>query len=381
MKKNIKYLILLVVIALGATLFYNKVYIPKSTFETQNPTMGALKITVRGIGNLSAKDIYSITAQTGGKIQNIYVNEGDWVEKGELLVSVDPVDLPLLLAESQLGLKKASYELEASKNSLESLMAQKELLQTTYNRYEKLIQQEFASQAEYDKAKSDLQSIDAQIEVSKFQIKSAKAELLRLGKSKEALQTKLQRFKVYSPVDGYVISKQMQKSQTVLPTTTILKIVDPNTLWVNTYIDERISNKIDLMQNASISLRSQPNSPYQGVVKRIVPTSDAITLQREINIGFKNIPKPFYINEQAEVKIEIQNFENILKIPLQFLDTKDGKKGVWIAKDNTAHFQEISIIAQNDEEAAIASGIDTKTKMLVITSKKKPLREGMKIYQ
>ena len=67
MNKSIKYLIVVVVITLLGTLFYNKVYIPKTTFETVSPTVGDLSVSISGIGNVGAKNIYSITAQTGGK--------------------------------------------------------------------------------------------------------------------------------------------------------------------------------------------------------------------------------------------------------------------------------------------------------------------------
>ncbi|PNV84417.1 MAG: hypothetical protein C0627_01035 [Sulfurimonas sp.] len=97
MNKWIKYFAITLLIALGATIFYNKVYIVKSTFATTKPTLGDLHVTIRGIGNVDAKNIYTITAQSGGKIENIYFDEGMWVKKGSLLLSIDPVELPMLL--------------------------------------------------------------------------------------------------------------------------------------------------------------------------------------------------------------------------------------------------------------------------------------------
>jgi len=183
MKTWIKYIIITLFIALGGVIFYNKVYVVKSTFAVTKPSSGDLNVTIRGIGNVDAKNIYAITAQSGGKIEEILFDEGMWVKKGDLLLSIDPVDTPMLLDEAKLSLKKASHEAASAKDNLESLEAQKVLLQATYNRYEKLLEQKFVSLAEYDKAKSDLQNINAQINSSKSKIASAKSEESRLQKS------------------------------------------------------------------------------------------------------------------------------------------------------------------------------------------------------
>ncbi|OHE19266.1 MAG: hypothetical protein A2525_09305 [Sulfurimonas sp. RIFOXYD12_FULL_36_11] len=135
------------------------------------------------------------------------------------------------------------------------------------------------------------------------------------------------------------------------------------------------------MQKATIKLRSKPNEKIIGTLQRVVAMSNAVTLEREVNIGFDVTPETFYINEQAEVNIEVAQHENVLKIPLKLLVAKDGKKGVWVAEGNNAFFKPVTILAQNDEEAAIDSGIDANTELLLITPSNKPLSDGMKIFR
>ncbi|TKI69671.1 efflux RND transporter periplasmic adaptor subunit [Sulfurimonas crateris] len=381
MNKLIKYALIVILITIGAAIFYNKVYVVKSTFATTKPTIGDLHVTIRGIGNVDAKNIYTITAQSGGKIENIYFDEGMWVKKGDLLLSIDPVELPMLLDEAKLSEQKAKHEIDSAKSTLKSLEAQKVLLQTTYERYKKLMEQKFATQAEYDKAKSDLQNINAQIDASKAQIASATSEKLRLKKSIEAIEEKITRLKIYSPTDGYIVTKEAEAAQYVLPSTPIFKIVDPKTLWVKTNIDERVAGKIKLGHKASIKLRSKPDSELRGTVERIVAVSNLVTLEREIAIGFDAPVNSFYINEQAEVEIEVAKYENAIKIPLSLVVTKSGKKGVWVAKGENAYFQEISILAQNNEEAAVSSGINQQSELLLYNGGNRPLSDGMKIYR
>lgn len=381
MTKRLKYIIIVLFITALGALFYNKVYVVKSTFELTKPSYGDLLVGVKGIGNVSAKDIYEITAQSGGKIEEIYFDEGEWVKKGELLLKIDPLDLPMLLEQAEASLKKAKMQQNALTSTKESLKAQKELLGLTHERYKKLLGQKFVTQAEYDKAKSDLDNITAQMSAVDAEISSATYEAEAAQKNIEAINTKLSSLNIYSPTDGYITLKNAQKAQYVLPSLTIFKIVDPKTLWVEASIDERAAKDISLGQLSSIKLRSAPKTSFRGEVARIFAMSDLVTLERKVAVKFDEIPKPFYMNEQAEINIMTQKYENVLKIPLGLLRTNGGKKGVWVAKGDRAAFREVEILAKNNDEAAILRGIASDEELIIDAADKKPLRDGMKIFR
>ena len=380
MNKRIKYIIIAILVIVGIVLFYKNVYIVKTTYKTLSPKVANLDIKVFGIGNVSAKDIYSITAQTGGKIISILTDEGQWVKKGDLLITIDPVDMPELVQEMLISVEKTKSELKALIKESESLNAQKELALITYKRYEKLVKQSFVSRSEFDKAKTDLNALTAQLEATLVRIESSKIEVQRTQKNADSLKTKLSRFQIYAPVDGYVISKSAEVAQNVASSTTILKIVDPKTLWIKAYIDEKISGDIKVGQKAEITLRSQSNKQFTGSVKRIVAQSDAVTQEREINVAFDELPIPFYINEQARVTINAKTISNAITIPLNTLKVEDGKEGVWTLIDNKAYFKELNIQAKGDNEAAI-NGIKTEDIIIIPDSSKKALSEGMRIHQ
>ena len=379
MNTMIKYVIVALLVVGGALVFYNKVYIPKSTYNKITPTKGNLDVTVFGIGEVDAKDIYSVNAQTSAKILTITKDAGDWVKKGELLVAMDPVDLPQLLQEAKIAVKKASLEHIASKKELQSLVAQKKLALITYKRYAKLKEQSFASQSEYDKAKADLDALNAQIAASKARINSAAAEIVRAQKGVEALSVKLSRYTITAPIDGYVIAREADVAESIAPTMPILKIVDPKTVWIKASIDERISGAIRVGQKAVITLRSQANKKFLGLVKRIAPQSDAVTQEREVDVAFEKLPIPFYMNERAEVLITTKTLKDVVKIPSDLLVHKENRVGVWIDSDSKAHFNEVKVLGISNNEAAV-SGLSLSAKVLVAAVNKKPLFEGSGIH-
>ncbi len=380
MKAAGKYILIVALAACLGLVVYFKVFVPKHTFTIIHPASGRLNVTVQGIGNVNALNVYSITAQTGGKILQILTDEGRWVKKGDLLIVMDGVDLSQQLETAKADRSKAEYEVKALQGELKNQAAQQTLLQLTYNRYEKLVQQGFVTQAEYDKALADLQGIQAAIAATRSRIESSQAAVVSAAKRVDALQEKIDRLQVYSPTDGYVIAKEAEVSQYVLPSSPILKIVDPASLWVEVKIDERISAEVKTSQEASIILRSRPDRPYRGVVKRIDAMTDPVTLERTVNVVFETLPKPFFINEQARVIIAVRQYDDVVKIPLAAVVQRNGKPGVWIVKNGRAHFSVLKTIAANESEMAIADG-DPNISIILPDKHKKGLSEGMRIYQ
>lgn len=378
MSNLVKYAVTATILLVGGFIFYTKVYIPKSTYQKIKAEVGDMQIKRFGIGEVGAKEIYPINSLTASKIKALYTDVGKWVEKGELLVEMDSIDLPELLNQAKIAVKKAQFELIALQKELESLNAQRELAYTNYIRYKNLWSKEAASKLEYDKAKSDYDSIEAQIKATKARIDSAKEEIKRAKANQKALEVKLSRYKIYAPISGYVISKEAEVDQSVVPTQPIFKIVNPNDVWVKAYIDERISGDIKVGQSATITLRSRADEKLAGVVKRIVPQSDAITQEREIDIGFKKLPIPFYINEQAEVLIDTKVLRGVVKIPANLLVRRDGKRGVWIVSDGEAHFQAVKILGVSDNMVAVKN-LDRDTQIIIPSKDKKPLFEGARV--
>ncbi len=379
MKQSYKYLAGIIGVILVATLFYMKVYIPKTTYKSVKVQKGDMQVHVFGIGNMSAKNIYNVTAGVAAKVLTLYADEGDWVKKGALLAKLDPVDLPELLQEAKVAVKKARSEYMALQKELESLRAQKELAKVTFERYKRLKEQAFASQAEYDKAKADLDAINAQIEATKAHLRSSATEIQRAQKGVDAIQEKLKRFLVYAPVSGYITDKAAQKGESLLSTQTLFKMVKRDEVWVDAYIDERISGDVAVGQKAFIVLRSRPKQRFVGKLSKIDPQSDPVTQERKISVAFEELPVPFYLNEQAEVTVLTKKLHDVFLVPAVALRVYKQKKGVWVKEGNKAHFVPLRVLAVVEDKAAV-EGIARNATVLIPSEFNKPLSEGMRVH-
>ncbi len=380
MKQGLKYIGVLVVVVAVGVLFYNWVYLPKSTFQTLNVSRGNITVEAQGIGTVSAKNIYAVSAQVSGAIVSIETDEGEWVQKGDLIAVIDPLELPLQLQETQLAVSKAKFEQKAVAHEIEALQAQKQLADVTLMRYKKLFKQGYVAQQEYDKALSDFESITAQLAATEAHSESAKKEVARMQKNVASLQLRLSRFHVYAPIDGYVVSKDAETAQNVTPAQPIVTVINPKDVWIQAHIDERISGAIERGQQALITLRSRSQTPLHGYVARISAMSDAVTQEREVNIAFDTTPIPFYINEQAEVAIVTQSIRSVLRVPLSVLRRHQGDEGVWTVHENKAHFVALEITARGKKYGAFSRGLQEGDRIIVPDPNKKPLREGMRVY-
>ena len=111
---------------------------------------------------------------------------------------------------------------------------------------------------------------------------------------------------------------------------------------------------------------------------RISALSDAITQEREVAVAFINLPIPFYIHEQAEVRIETEILNNVTLLDESLVAYLNKESGVWIEKDSKAHFLKLIILAHSDKKVACKEEI--KNQILVPDAIKKPLVEGMRIH-
>ncbi|WP_457594462.1 efflux RND transporter periplasmic adaptor subunit [Hydrogenimonas sp.] len=370
----LKWIALLLLPLIAGLLFYQKVYIPKSTYASVTAEKDSLPLTIFGTGTVGAKNLYAVCANSGGKLLKVYTEEGMWITKGDLVATLDSVDLPQQLAQAQAQLAKARLEKRASEQEIKGLVAQRSLAKITFDRYARLHERGFAAQAEYDKAKADLKEIDSRIEAARTRIRSARAEIERAHHAVDALKERIVRLDIRAPVTGYVIAKNARAGETILPQQPVVTMVRKSDVWVKIYIDERISGPIRVGAPAKITLRSRADTPLPGEVVRIEPKSDPVTQERIVDVAFKELPEPFYIDEQAEAVIETGRVEGAVTLP-----AKAVRSGfVWVYRDKKAHKVQIEVVGRSEGKVAL-KGIEAGTRVILPDPKKRPLFEGASV--
>jgi len=373
-----KYLVYLAIIAVVGFVFYNKVYIPKHTFKTIEASKGDMAIKVNGVGNVGAKDIYKIGSLYGGKILDFYISEGDFIKKGTVVARIDFVDLEDKIDEQEAVVKKLKNDIKSLEFDRQSALKNYNYKEEIYKKNKKLFGIKSISALEFKKYETDKDVADFLVKSLASKINSLSNQISQINANIKGLKKRVSRYTIISPVDGYVTKKLISNYQIIMPNQTLIEVVQPKDVWVETFIDTRISGDVKIGSFATIKLRSS-NKIYSGKVINIKPINNSVTNEREIDIAFDNLPIPFYLEEQAVVNIAIKDLKNVVQIPAIALSNYKNKDGVWVVKDSKVQFKPSKILAHNSKYIGI-NGIEITDKIVLSNPNKKALQNGMKIY-
>ncbi len=376
---NKKYLIYTTIIILIGFGFYKKIYIPKHTFKTIHPSSGDMAVKVNGVGNIGAKEIYKIGSVYGGKVLSFTINEGDFIKKGDLVAKIDPIDLSNKISEQEANIEKLQSELKALKIDKQSAIALYDYHEDVFEKNEVLFKKNSITEHDFKKLKTDRDVAKFSINSLSLKIDSFYSQIAQIDANTKGLKERLARYTILAPIDGYVTKKLIANFAIINANQTLIEIVQPKDVWVETHIDTRISGNVKVGDVAMIKLRSS-NIEHKGKVANIKPVNNSVTNEREIDVSFDNLPLPFYLEEQAIVDIKIKQLKNIVKVPTAALTFYKEKDGVWIVKKGVVKFKALKILAVNDKSAATKE-LTTSDRLVIPDPRKKPLSNGMKILQ
>jgi HlyD family secretion protein len=232
---------------------------PLSPFITQRVELRDIQETIESSGKLRPLNEVKVGTQVSGRVVNVHADFNDEVKKGQLLAEIDPRLLGAQVSQAQGQLGSARAQLERARAGLKSALVQLE-------RTRELHAESIASQAELDQAESARDVADADVAAASAQVARLEAEL-------DSASTTLGYTKIYSPIDGTIIDRQVDPGQTVAATFSapLLFVIarDLSEMQVLADIDEADVGKIKEGMTASIRVDAFPEQAFAGTVTQI----------------------------------------------------------------------------------------------------------------
>lgn len=267
-RSRIALLILLVV--LGAAAWYGlKATVlagPEAPeYQTAEVTRGNIEVTISAAGKIRPKESVDVGAQVSGQLQELLVEIGDEVEKGDLLARIDPT-----IAQTSVEANRAQLnELQASRKqqqaSLELAKAEADRAQMLYDA-DAIARAEFeTAQANYTVAQGRLEAINAQIQ--------------RQASSLQSQLANLEFTKIYAPISGTVVSLPAVEGQTLNANQTapiILTIADLSVMTVETDVSEADVLRIGEGQQAYFTTLGDSSKRWDTTVRQVLPTPEVL---------------------------------------------------------------------------------------------------------
>ncbi|HIP61936.1 MAG TPA: HlyD family efflux transporter periplasmic adaptor subunit [Sulfurovum sp.] len=376
--KYMKYLIYLTILAVLGFGFYQKIYIPKHTFDTIRPTISNMNVIVNGIGNVGSKEIYKIGSIYGGKVFSFDINEGDFIKRGDLIAKIDSVDLNSKILEQKAMVKKLENDIKSLKLDKQSAVSTYNYQEKIFKKNQKLFEKRIIAELDFEKLKTNRDVAKLSVSSISSKIDSLYSQISQISANTDGLKERLLRYTIVAPIDGYVTKKLISNFAIINPNQTLIEIVNPKDVWVETHIDTRISGEVTIGDSATIKLRSSDKA-YEGKVINISPVNNSITNERGINIGFTNLPIPFYLEEQAVIEVQVKELQDIVKVATSALAFYQEEEGVWLLQDGIVKFKPLKILAY-DSKGIATKTITAQETIVIPDPKKKSLSNGMKIY-
>lgn len=329
-----------------------------------------------------------ISPDVSGEITGLYVNEGDYVKKGDLVIRIKQ-DVYISLRD------RAIAALNAAKAQSRQQQANYARAEQNHRRNTDLYGQGAISLQEYQSGTVDYEIAKEQLNAAEYNIKSAEASL-------DEAEENLTKTVIHSPIDGIVSSLKVEKGERVVGTsqmagTEMLRIADFGTMEVIADVNENDIIRISEHDTADIEVDAYPDRIFKGVVTGIassaktlagaVSLSDATSYEVKIRIlpeSYKDLsasdPIPFRPGMSATVEIETSRKDGILTVPLQAV-TSDNTVFVYDRQTSTVGQARIRTGIQDLTSIEIIEGIDGSEWIVTgpYRTVNKILKDGMKV--
>jgi HlyD family secretion protein len=305
---------------------------------------GDITSMVTSTGTLSAVTTVDVGTQVSGTIAELYADFNSDVKKDQVLARLDQELFLTDVSQQEANAKAAESTLSDDQAATAVAQADVEkakadLLdkQRKYKRQKELIDESLSSQDDFDTAQAALDAAKATLEAARTEIVSAQARYEadeeRLAQSRANLETaklNLEHSTITSPVAGTVISRNVDRGQTVAAdyaTPTLFTIgQDLTKMRVNTNIDEADVGKLKIGMQAGFSIDAYPGEVFNGTISQIrlsaTLVQNVVTYDAVIDVSNNDLRlKP---GMTANVRILVEDVRDVLKIPNSGLRFKPG---------------------------------------------------------
>lgn len=308
----------------GAPLPVNGVIIKPSDFSNVLTVSGAVE----------ANEQVQIRSEVSGIIRNLYFKEGTYVNKGQILFTIDDTEL-----QAQL-LQRQTEEKLANENA---------------RRANLLFEKEAISSQENDVAKADLQSAKAQTQLVNAQIFKTK---------------------VRAPFSGKIGLRSVSAGEYLTPTIIVASLMSTNPVKILFSVPEKYTSQIKEGQPLSFSI-SGSNKHYSAKIYAIEPGIDAVTRTIQIRALASNDSGELYPGSFARVQLPINMIKDAVLIPTEaVIPVQDGKQ-IFLYKGGKAVAVDIETENRTNKDILVSEGVaigDT-----VLTTGVMSLKDGMNV--
>lgn len=343
--------------------------------EVDKVKKGELISKVSASGEIRPRKYVNMSSNVPGMIEKIYVEEGEKVKEGQILLKLDSTQYEASVARDKAYIASLEEDLRNAETNLKKAEA-------TYKRNVELHKEQLISDEALENAKTQYENALSQRNSLLHRIAQAKASL-------QSTIDSLNKTIIRSPIDGVVTSLKVEEGEVAVvgtmnnPGTVLLTIADLSVMEVEVDVDETDVINVKLGQKAEVKVDALPDKVLEGEVTEIGSSakqsstllSSSSTASREakdfkVVVTLKNPPPVLKPGLSASAEIIVAERKNVLKVPISCLVVREGKdkkeeEGVFVVKDGKAEFRKIEKGVMGEMEVEVISGLKEDEEIIV----------------
>jgi RND family efflux transporter MFP subunit len=327
-------------------------------------------------GYLKSRYQAMIGTKVAGRVEQMSVEEGMKVKKGDTLAVIEHNDLKAMSASREAQAQRTAAELEEARADLWEKEREN-------RRVTRLFAQKSATPEESEKAQAGNKKAAARVAALEAAVKLMKANI-------EEIKAMIHTMYLFAPFDGTVVEKQGEVGEIISPTamssslgrTAVVTIANLEKMDVETKIAEGMLWRIKLGQPAEVSVSAIPSKRYRGRLRQVLPMSSRADGIVKVKVEILDPDNRLFPELAAKVHFlpseSISNAEagrSYLFVPRSAVFTEDGHDYVWvIRKDDTLRKHLVEVVATTEDWSRVESGL--KANDQVVLDPVKALRDN-----
>lgn len=357
---NTKWIIIAIILCCvigGGYFLMNSTSVEVETMQVFTSQSSSSETILTGQGYVVAQRKAAISSKATGRLDALYVIEGDKVKQGDIIGRIESADV-------QAALDQQKAQLEVQKAALENATAELEDAEISLKRQQELRKENVGTQADLDAAIN-------RVKKAKAQIQSAKASIATQESAIRASLVQVENTIIRAPFDGTILNKNANVGEVITALGgaagsrgAVVTLADMTSLQVEADVSESAIQKIQENQPVEISVSAISDKKYKGIVNKIIPTADRAKGTVQVKIRFDDIDERVLPEMGAKVNFlkintvvnEIESKPKLL-IPQTAIQTKNGKRTVFVVKDNAAQETAVSTGTILGEYVEITNGL------------------------
>lgn len=353
--------LILAILVIGLIWFYSKsdpvtVRVQMARMAMIDPASASV---LDATGYVKARRYATVSSKVTGKVMEVLVEEGMYVEKDQVVARLDDSNTRKALALYQA-------ELVSAKTQVTETRARLTEARLNWERTAELATKQLISTAELDRAKANFESLQAQLA-------NREAGVVLAERRIAIEQQYLDDLELRAPFAGVVISKDSQPGEMISPVsagggftrTGICTLVDMSSLEIEVDVNEAYIQRVRPEQPVQATLEAYPDWKIPARVIAIIPTADRQKATVKVRIAFQELDprilpdmgvKVAFMSGEASTQGTAQ--QEGIRVPASAVRTRNGERLVYVVKDNIVHERVVQLGGNFGSEMYITSGLN-----------------------